>query len=152
MNSVGPYRGEVRIANAHRKRHIGLRGFCDHNVRSRMDAHALAENLEKKRHDSALKIAPVGHAISAEIFEYLVGEALDAVHGIMLFKMRLGNDDDGQHVAAASVGEGGSQQFLILTLPVGGGRLSVQTAANSEIPIAGIAASYAVLAQAFAAT
>ena len=115
-----------------------------------MDVHALPENLEKPGHETALKIAPVGDAISDETFEYLVREALEAVHGTMLFKMHLGNDDDGQHVAAASIGEGGSQQFLVLTLPVGGGRLRVETAAQSESPVARIVASYAGLAQVFA--
>ena len=115
-----------------------------------MDAHALPENIEKAGHETAPKIAPVGDAISDETFEYLVREALEAVRGTMLFKMRLGNDDDGQHVAAASIGEGGSQQFLVLTLPVGGGRLRVETAAKSESPVARIVASYAGLAQVFA--
>jgi hypothetical protein len=116
-----------------------------------MDAQAVAENLEKAGTETALEIAPVGDAVSDETFEYLVRQALDAVHGTMLFKMRLGGDDGGsQHVAAASIGEGGGQQFLVLTLPVGGGRLRVETAAKSESPVARIAASYAGLAQAFA--
>jgi len=115
-----------------------------------MDLHALPENLEDAGHETALKIAPVGEAISDETFEYLVREALEAFHGTMLFKMHLGNDDDGEHVAAASIGEGGSQQFLILTQPVGGGRLRVETAAQSESPVARIVASYAGLAQVFA--
>jgi hypothetical protein len=115
-----------------------------------MDAQAVAENLEKTGTETALKIAPAGDAVSDETFEHLVRQALDAVHGTMLFKMRLGNDDDGHHVAAASIGDGGSQQFLVLTLPVGGGRLRVETAAKSESPVARIAASYAGLAQAFA--
>ena len=114
-----------------------------------MDLHALPENLEDAGHETALKIAPVGEAISDETFEYLVREALEAFHGTMLFKMHLGNDD-GQHVAAASIGEGGSQQFLVLTLPVGGGRLRVETAAQSVSPVARIAASYAGLARVFA--
>ncbi len=66
-----------------------------------MDAQAVAENLEKTGTETALKIAPAGDAVSDETFEHLVRQALDAVHGTMLFKMRLGNDDDGQHVAAA---------------------------------------------------
>lgn len=115
-----------------------------------MDAQAVADNLEKAGTETALKIAPVGDAISDETFEYLVRQALDAVHGTMLFKMRLGNDDDGEHVAAASIGEGRTQQFLVLTLPVGGGRLRVETATKSKSPVARIAASYAGLAQAFA--
>jgi hypothetical protein len=119
-----------------------------------MDAQAVAENLEQAGTETALTIAPVGDAVSDETFEYLVRQALDAVHGTMLFKMRLDNDEadgGGQHVAAASIGEGRNQQFLVLTLPVGGGRLRVETAAKSESPVAGIAASYAGLAKAFAA-
>ena len=127
------------------------KGLCDYDVRSHVDAHALAENLQTAGNETALKIAPVGDAISDDTFEYLVRQALDAVHGIMLFKIRIGNEDGGQHVAAASIGEGESRQFLVLTLPVGGGRLRVETAAKSESPVARIAASYAALAQAFAA-
>ena len=59
-----------------------------------MDAQAVADNLEKAGTETALKIAPTGDAISDETFEYLVRQALDAVHGTMLFKMRVGNDDD----------------------------------------------------------
>ena len=116
-----------------------------------MDAQAVAENLEKAGTETALEIAPVGDAVSDETFEYLVRQALDAVHGIMLFKMRLDDDSGGQHVAAASIGEGRNQQFLVLTLPVVGGRLRVETAAKSKSPVARIVASYAGLAQAFAA-
>ena len=69
-----------------------------------MDAQAVTENLEKAGHETALKIAPVGDAVSDETFEYLVRQALDAVHGTMLFKMRIGEGDDCNHVAAASIG------------------------------------------------
>jgi hypothetical protein len=115
-----------------------------------MDAQVVAENLEKAGTETALEIAPLGDVVSDETFEYLVRQALDAVHGTMLFKMRLGEDGAGQHVAAASIGDGRSQQFLVLTLPVSGGRLRVETAAKSDSPVARIAASYAGLARAFA--
>ena len=45
---------------------------------------------------------------------------------------------------------GPARQFLVLSLPVAGGKLSVETAARSRNPVAGIAAAYAGLADAFA--
>ncbi|RWH25693.1 MAG: hypothetical protein EOQ76_19265, partial [Mesorhizobium sp.] len=69
----------------------------------------------------------------------------------LLFKMCVENDGEGQHVAAASVGDGGNRQFLLLTLPTAGGALKVETAARSSNPVAGIAAAYAGLMDAFKA-
>lgn len=115
-----------------------------------MDAQFVAEELENVVTEAAVEISPAGKAVSDEKFEEVVCEALDAVHGAILFKMRIGDGDDCQHVAAASIGEGDGRQFLVLTLPINGGRLRVETAAKSKSPIAGIAASYAGLAEAFA--
>ncbi|TKB29160.1 MAG: hypothetical protein E5V67_30820, partial [Mesorhizobium sp.] len=84
-------------------------------------------------------------------FAEVVGGALEAVGGTLLFKMCVENDGEGQYVAAASVGDGGNRQFLLLTLPTAGGALKVETAARSSNPVAGIAAAYAGLMDAFKA-
>lgn len=115
-----------------------------------MDAQLSAEALETAGTETTAEISPVGEAISDEAFEEVVRGALDAVHGTMLFKMKVGDDTACQHVAAASIGEGDGKQFLVLTLPVAGGHLRVETAAKSASPVAGIAASYAGLAEALA--
>ena len=45
----------------------------------------------------------------------------------------------------------GNRQFLLLTLPISGGALKVETAARSTNPVARIAAAYAGLMDAFKA-
>jgi hypothetical protein len=97
-----------------------------------------------------IEIRPAGDAVSDLDFEEVVREALDAVGGTFLFKLRIGGDEEGEHVSVASVGNGDGRQFLVLTLPISGGRLRVETAARSESPVAGIAAAYAGLVEAFA--
>ena len=89
--------------------------------------------------------------ISEDEFVELVGGALEAVGGTLLFKMCVQNEGESQHVAAACVGDGGNRQFLLLTLPTGGGALKVETASRSTNPVAGIAAAYAGLMDAFQA-
>ena len=89
--------------------------------------------------------------VSEDEFVEVVGGALEAVGGTLLFKMRIENDGQDQHVAAASVGDGGNRQFLLLTLPTGGGALKVETASKSANPVAGIAAAYAGLMDVFEA-
>ena len=115
-----------------------------------MDAQKLVEKLDKSVNEEtpAEEDAP---AVSEQRFEEIVTEALDGVDGTMLFKMRIDAGGDGEHVAAASVGNGDTRHFLILSLPVAGGQLRVEQAANSKSPVAGIAASYAGLAEALAA-
>lgn len=90
-------------------------------------------------------------AMSENRFEAIVVEALDGVGGTMLFSMTIGDGDEGQHVAAGAVGEGSARHFLILSMPTAGGDLRVEQAKDSKSPVARIAASYAGLADVFAA-
>jgi hypothetical protein len=91
-------------------------------------------------------LAPhLSHDVSDQEFEQVVRGALEAVDGTFLFKMKIGSDREAQHAAAAVVGLGKSRQFLLLTLPVAGGQLKVETASHSENPLARIAESYAGL-------
>ncbi|WP_352643465.1 hypothetical protein [Mesorhizobium sp. M0220] len=96
-------------------------------------------------------LLPDAKTISEEEFVEVVGGALEAVGGTLLFKMCVENEGEAQHVAAACVGDGGNRQLLLLTLPTGGGALKVETTAKSTNPVAGIAAAYAGLMDAFQA-
>lgn len=89
--------------------------------------------------------------VSESEFETVVRGALDAVGGTLLFKITIDMEDEPHHAAAASVGEGALRQFLLLTLPLTGGRLKVETTTRSNSPVAGIAASYAGLLDVFKA-
>lgn len=84
-------------------------------------------------------------------FDGIVRGALEAVGGILLFKMRVGEVEAGQHVAAASVGAGSTRQFLLLSLPASGGRLKVEPTTHSQSPLARLAESYAGLMDVFKA-
>ncbi|MER9558724.1 MULTISPECIES: hypothetical protein [unclassified Mesorhizobium] len=94
---------------------------------------------------------PDAKTVSEDEFVEVVGGALEAVGGTLLFKMCVENEGEAQHVAAASVGDGGNRQFLLLTLPTNGGALKVETTSKSTNPVAGIAAAYAGLMDAFQA-
>ncbi|MER8453903.1 hypothetical protein NKJ46_30335 [Mesorhizobium sp. M0166] len=96
-------------------------------------------------------LVPDAKAVSEDEFVEVVGGALEAVGGTLLFKMCVENQGESQHVAAASVGDGGNRQFLLLTLPTSGGALKVETTSKSSNPVAGIAAAYAGLMDAFQA-
>ena len=96
-------------------------------------------------------LPPPARAVSDSEFEKVVRGALDAVGGTLLFKMTVEAEGAAHHAAAAAVGTGETRQFLLLTLPVNGGRLKVETTARSASPLAGIAASYAGLLDVFKA-
>lgn len=119
-----------------------------------MDAQLDEETLENTLAESLAELVPEARTVSEDEFVEVVGGALEAVGGKLLFKMCVaddGEDGEGHHVAAASVGDGGNRQFLLLTLPTGGGALKVETASKSTNPVAGIAASYAELMDVFQA-
>ena len=92
------------------------------------------------------RLAPMeSHEVSDTDFEEVVRGALEAVGGTLLFKMKVGADNEAHHAAAAAVGLGESRQFLLLTLPTHGGQLKVETTSRSKSPLARIAESYAGL-------
>ena len=92
------------------------------------------------------RLAPIEvPEVSDTDFEEVVRGALEAVGGTLLFKMKVGADDQAHHAAAAAVGLGESRQFLLLTLPTHGGQLKVETTSRSKSPLARIAESYAGL-------
>jgi hypothetical protein len=116
-----------------------------------MDEVRMAEQLDEQELENSLaeslaELAPdKGETVTQDAFAEVVDGALEAVGGRLLFKMQVEADGQRQHVAAASVGDGDQRQFLLLTLPVDGGALKVETAAKSTSPAAGIAAAYAGL-------
>lgn len=107
--------------------------------------------LEDSLAESLSELVPEKATVSEDEFIEVVGGALEAVGGTLLFKMCIENEGEGQHVAAASVGDGDNRQFLLLTLPTTGGALKVETASKSGNPVAGIAAAYAGLMDVFQA-
>jgi hypothetical protein len=117
----------------------------------RMDTQVDDKALENTLAESLADLVPETKTVSEDEFVEVVGGALEAVGGTLLFKMCITNEGEGQHVAAACVGEGGNRQFLLLTLPTGGGALKVETVSRSTNPVAGIAAAYAGLMDAFQA-
>lgn len=89
--------------------------------------------------------------VSEAEFTQMVDDALEAVGGILLFKMRLDEDGDDKYVAAASIGDGARRQFLLLSLPVTGGKLKVESASRSTSPLAKLAEAYVGVVEAFRA-
>ena len=110
-------------------------------MNAQLDDKALEDSLAEGLAD----MLPQKAAVSQQEFCDVVDGALEAVGGRLLFKMEIGSEDERQHVAAASVGEGDRRQFLLLTLPASGGALKVETASSSKNPLAGITAAYAGL-------
>lgn len=110
---------------------------------------------EPQTHAEMESTAPVipddGTTVSDEQFEQIVRNALEPNDGVMLFKMRIGTQEEGEHVAAAAIADGDQQHFVLISLSTAGGELTVEPAAESSNPLARIAASYAGLAEAFAA-
>lgn len=89
--------------------------------------------------------------VTEEEFTQLVDDALEAVGGILLFKMHIDDDGEDKHVAAASIGDGARRQFLLLSLPVSGGKLKVESASRSNSPLAKLAEAYVGVVEAFRA-
>lgn len=110
-----------------------------------MDTQIDDKALESALEESLGELTSVPKAVSTEDFASVVDGALEAVGGKLLFSMCVANNGTDEHVAAASVGEGESRQFLLLSLPTQGGSLKVETASKSDNPVAGIAAAYAGL-------
>ncbi|MBE1203001.1 hypothetical protein IHE39_01715 [Aminobacter carboxidus] len=98
---------------------------------------------------AAPSIAP--GSVSDSEFAHMVDDALEAVGGILLFKMRLDEAGEDRHVAAASIGDGARRQFLLLSLPVTGGKLKVESASRSNSPLAKLAEAYVGVVEAFRA-
>lgn len=93
--------------------------------------------------------APAASDITDDDFDTMVSRALQTVGGTLLFKVRVAEPTGEVHVAAAAVGTVGARQFLLLSLSVNGGRLSIEAANRSTSPLARIAASYAGLLDVF---
>jgi hypothetical protein len=116
-----------------------------------MDAQLDEKLLENTLAESLGDLVPEARTVSEDEFVEIVGQALEVVGGKLLFKMRIDADGQGEHVAAAAVGTDDNRQFLLLTLPINGGALKVETAAKSTNPVAGIAPAYAGLMDVFQA-
>ncbi len=115
-----------------------------------MDAQRMTEVTDIPLTTETAVVARNGDVVTETEFEAVCRDALNAVGGTVLFKLRVGNGVECQHVAAGAIGAGPARQFLVLSLPVAGGKLSVEPAARSRNPVAQIAAAYAGLADVLA--
>lgn len=109
------------------------------------------EILEQALAESLAELAADNPSVSDDEFVDVVAGALEAVSGTLLFRMHVEAEGRDEHIAAASVGDGGNRQFLLLTLPANGGALKVEPISKSANPVAGIAAAYAGLMDVFQA-
>lgn len=116
-----------------------------------MDAQLDDKALESSLAESLEDLAPETRMVSEDQFVEIVWQALEPVGGTMLFKICIDIDGQREYVAAATVNSGEKRQFLLLTLPVSGGALKVETASKSANPLAAIAPSYAGLMDVFRA-
>ena len=84
-----------------------------------------------------------------ERFETTIRETVAAIGGVLLFQMKLQEEDGDHWTAAVAVGEPGSLEIIIIDLPCGadGADVSVRPVAESALPIAAIAPAYAGLAE-----
>jgi hypothetical protein len=116
-----------------------------------MNAQLDDKSLENTLAESLGDLVPEARTVSEDEFVEIVGQALEVVGGKLLFKMQIDTDGHGEHVAAAAVGNDDNRHFLLLTLPITGGTLKVETASKSANPVAGIAPAYAGLMDVFQA-
>ena len=111
-----------------------------------MDAQKSADQGPEQVPESPTLLAPSDtKLLAAPVLPLVSDDDFEEVGGTLLFKMKVGADDDVHHAAAAVVGLGASRQFLLLTLPAQGGQLKVETTSRSNSPLAKIAESYAGL-------
>lgn len=93
-----------------------------------------------------LELALAQREMDGESFEQVVREAVEAVGGVLLFKLRLGDAEAGRWVAAAALGEAAEREIVIVELAGEGAPVAVSLASESALPIAAIAPAYAGLA------
>ncbi len=83
----------------------------------------------------------------AEQLESVVRETVESLGGVLLFHMKL-RENDGDHLMAAVAFETAEdREIVVIDLPCSGGRATVSPASQSELPIASIASAYAGLAE-----
>lgn len=80
-------------------------------------------------------------------FEAVIREIVESVGGVLLFQMKLGEEDAARWVAAVAFDGAEEREIAVIDLPCAGGRATVSPAAQSELPIAAIASAYAGLAE-----
>lgn len=86
----------------------------------------------------------------AEQLEAVIRETVESIGGVLLFQMKLGEDEAGRWMAAVAFDEAGGREIAVIDVPCAGGRATVSPAAESELPIAAIASAYAGLAECWA--
>lgn len=105
------------------------------------DAAGQASSLEAVELELALNLRDVPD----EAFDAAVQEALEAAGAVLLFQMRMAQDENTRWVAAVATGDGDETRISIVTLRNDGETL-VEPVEQSNSPIAAIAPAYAGLA------
>lgn len=85
--------------------------------------------------------------LSDEEFEAALRETVKSFGAVLLFNMKLQDEEGGRWAAAIALDDGEAREIAILELPCNGGSASVRPASESEQPIAAIASAYAGLAE-----
>ena len=82
-------------------------------------------------------------------FETTIRETVEAVGGVLLFQMKLEEAERSHWPAAVAIEGDDSVEVMIIEVPcdTDGGDVDVRPAAQSDLPIAGIATAYAGLAE-----
>jgi hypothetical protein len=81
-------------------------------------------------------------------FETTIRETVEAVGGVLLFQIKLDEAERSHWTAAVAIEGDDSVEVVIIDVPcdADGGDVDVRPAAQSDLPIAGIATAYAGLA------
>ncbi len=97
-----------------------------------------------------LQIALGFREFSADTFEEQLSETVQEMGGVVLFLMRIEEDDEERAVAAVSLPSDEGREVAIVTAEGGYETLSVEPAERSKLPVAALATSYAGLAESWA--
>lgn len=85
--------------------------------------------------------------IGDEQYETTIRETVEAVGGVLLFQMKIEEDEAGRWVAAVAFEGAEAREIAIIDLPCNGEGASVSPVSQSDLPIATIASAYAGLAE-----
>jgi hypothetical protein len=94
-----------------------------------------------------LQIALGLREFTSDTFERALGETVEELGGVVLFLMRIEEDDEERAVAAVSLPSQYGREVAIVTADAGYETLDVVPADRSPLPVAALATSYAGLAE-----
>lgn len=93
-----------------------------------------------------LELALAKRDTKIDLCEEIIRETVESVGGILMFQMKLGEGTDTRWLGAVAFNDGERTEYAVINVPSNGSAISVTPAAQSDLPIASIAAAYAGLA------